>query len=493
MVEQHAVPPPLSPFEVMAHQRMAEAINQASREEDYFDILFRLESVSPLAGAAAECPFFVLMPPSLKNRKEWLEILKDTGLDQQLIQTLTASGFMPFGREHFAKKTRSDIFEGLGTIASHTLVDLDYGILLLPIGPTIGNFSLDRELLERLQAVSPFFVQSPASVLSVGPMRAHYAMQRQNPSIPKVIEFEASSRSELDQILQKISAGCANLPMQLWFRGQSNDYLLADLRKFATVCPWRNIVDSSLVPSLYRQSWNGTSGLREYCSRLHTLHEYVLFMKSQLAMVPYTTRGTVGLPIEKLSDAWGAYTGGPTVTQTNQAGEIVATRDYHPAFLGMQQSFFLQHYGLPSNILDITHDIDVALFFAQNEATSDSVFIPVDYSAKSPLIYIFLLVPGMDRFIDSRTLSEHYRLERPLRQQCGLLCGASYITRNYYARFVGIKIHLKQPIEFKRDLSADYLFPDRSVDPFLDALLRFQQHRGLKDVAPFELNYKHKS
>ena len=482
-----ASPPPLSPFELMIHHRIAQQIVDAKDNDAFFDILYALESASPLAGAAAECPFFVVMPPTLDLRESWPELLKDLELERTLIDTLTSNGFMPFGRELFLKKTLTDIFEGLQLDATHTLVDLDYGILLRPQGGAIGNFSLDRGLLERLQAVDPYFVQSPASVLSVGPIRAHFALHRKVPSVPEAIEFEVSSRAELDQIIRRITDGCRDLPLQLWFRGQGSDYLLSDLRAYETVCPWRNVVDSSLIPSLYRQAWNGTSELSEYCSKLHAIQEYVLFMKGHLAMQQYTTRPRDGDALEKLSDAWGAYTGGMSVTQTDQDGRIIATRDYYPAFTGMQQSFFLQHYGLPSNILDITHSVDVALFFAQNEVTSDSRIVPVDYLSKDPLIYLFFLQPGMDRFIDSQTLSEHYKLERPLRQKCGLLCGASYVNRNYYARFIGVKIRLKNQIEFSTSLTPEFLFPDRKSDSFLDALLNFQQEQGLTSVAPFEL------
>lgn len=471
----------------MAHHRMAQQINDAKDSEDFFAILYELESGSPLAGAAAECPFFVMMPPTLHRRELWPNLLKELYLDSTLVETLTSSGFMPFDRELFLKKSLTDLFEALQLDATHTLIDLDYGILLCPHGTAIGNYPLDRGLLQRLQAVSPFFVQSPASVLAVGPIRAHYALHRTVPSVPEAIEFEVSSRAELDQIIQRITDSCREFPLQLWYRGQSRDYALADLRAYEAVCPWRNVIDSSLVPSLYRQAWDGRTDLSDYCSKLHTIQEYVLFMKSHLAMQPYTTRSEDGEACEKLSDAWGAYAGGMSVTEADQDGRPVATRDYHPAFNGMQQAFFLQHYGLPSNILDLTHSVDVALFFAQNEVTGDSRMARVDFSSKTPLIYIFFLLPGMDRFIDSQALSEHYRLERPLRQKCGLLCGASYINRNYYARFVGVKIHLKSPIEFNSMLTPQFMFPDRETDSFLNALLTFQRERGLTAVSPFEL------
>ena len=92
-----ASPPPLNPFELMMHHRIAQQIVDAKDNVTYYVILYASESASSLAGAAAECPFFVLMPPTLELREPWPELLKDLEPERTLIDTLTSNWFMPFG------------------------------------------------------------------------------------------------------------------------------------------------------------------------------------------------------------------------------------------------------------------------------------------------------------------------------------------------------------------------------------------------------------
>jgi len=208
-------------------------------------------------------------------------------------------------------------------------------------------------------------------------------------------------------------------------------------------------------------------------------------MKARLDIRPYTSRTPNAPASEMLSEAWGPYTGGFTVTEV-RGGEPVQARDYHPGFYGLQQAFFLQHYGLPSNILDITHDLDVALFFAQNELTSDNVFVPAATATAQPLLYAFLLDKHLDRFLNSEALAEHHGLLRPLRQKCGILAGASWTTRNFYARFLAIRIKLKNHVPWG-ELTQEYLFPPPEEDTFLADLRDFQKQQSLGRVRPFVL------
>ena len=160
-------------------------------------------------------------------------------------------------------------------------------------------------------------------------------------------------------------------------------------------------------------------------------------------------------------------------------------RDYDHTYRDLQRFFFLQHYGLPSNVLDITNDLDVALFFAQN-SFQDGHCHPVDPEECEPVLYVFLLDKDLDLYLDSAKVSEHYGLLRPLRQRCGLISGASFGTRNDYARLLALKISIQQPIEGV-EFDADYLMPGPDEDGFLASLLEYCQDRGLSRMRPFVL------
>ena len=160
-------------------------------------------------------------------------------------------------------------------------------------------------------------------------------------------------------------------------------------------------------------------------------------------------------------------------------------RDYHHTYRDLQRFFFLQHYGLPSNVLDITSDLDVALFFAQN-SLQEGHCRPIDPEECNPILYMFLLNKDLDLYLDSAKLCEHYGLLRPLRQRCGLVSGASFGTRNNYARLLALKVSIRQPIEYAQ-LSADYLMPGPVEDEFLASLLEYCREHGFSRIRPFVL------
>ena len=99
------------------------------------------------------------------------------------------------------------------------------------------------------------------------------------------------------------------------------------------------------------------------------------------------------------------------------------------------------------------------------------------------ILYVFLLRPGLDLFLNSQPLSENYGLLRPLRQRCGLMFGASFINRNDYARFIALKIILRGDVDYQA--RPEYLIPPPSEDPFLQRLLDFAQTMQFRDIRPW--------
>lgn len=477
-------PSSVGPLDLIMHGQRIRDLTDNSSEEQFFDTYSGLESSSPLSGAASECPYYVYMPPTLRPQEHWVDDCRDLQIARGELSQLFSSGFMPMSREVFQKKTLTDFFEALRINSDHTLVDTYYGLMLQKTETGMGNFLLDRAMLERMQQVHAHYKKSPASVLSIGAIRGHAALGDPQADAFSVREIPLSSRVELDRLITRVRVGLKGMSAQLWFRGQSSDYRISKLSGLEHLCPWRHADDTSLIPSLYRQAWSGSGSRLDYARMLVDLESYILFMRDRLQLKEYTTRQGSSDSVEKLSAAWGSYSGGLTATASDQAGNVTAIRDYHPGFSGLQQAFFLQHYGLPSNIMDITSDLDIALYFAQTRVSDGSVHaLPEDeYPA---VVYLFLLVPLLDRFIDSQSLSEHYGLERPLRQKCGLLCGASYITRNYYSRFIAIKTVLEKPIQYSSDVTTAYVYPDRSEDKFLDALIEYSEKADLHSLKPF--------
>lgn len=473
---------------LVGEEFLSHKLDVAKSPEDWKDIFETLENEGPFAGAVAECPFFVTMPPTLDQRSSWAS-KRDQALPIETWDKLSAKNFMPLDRQAFVNRVLSDFIEPSGTTATHPLVDLDYGLVLTP-GGRWKNMTMDLSHLMRIQAADRYFVKFPSAIFSLGALRVRHLIGLNSPSPWEVPEFEVSTRAELDIILERLNSKLAGRRVEVWFRGQVDDYFIDDSLQSESLCAWRATKDSSLVPSLYRGAWHGAD-LKPYAEKLLRIQRYASFAQRHLQITPFTTRGDDDLPVEKLPENWGWYSSGFSATSVDQEGRHIATRDYHPAFHGLQQCFFLQHYGLPSNILDITKDLDVALFFAQNEVTRERVVQPVPESHSHSVIYVLLLVPGLDRFLDSSVISDKNVLLRPARQKCGLLCGSSFITRNHYARYIGLKVKLRKTVSYDPTLTPSYIYPPRTEDTFLDALLRFRDsHRELLgDIGPFEPSF----
>jgi hypothetical protein len=471
-------------FSILMQERLQESIKSANTPEEWEEIFQRLEKSGPFAGAAAECPFFVAAPPIFEQQKSWSRF-RAQEVDEAAWSSMTQRSFMPLDRNLFQRVTHNDLLEVTGSKASHPLVDLDYGLVLTPDGK-MKNLTLDFGHLMRLQMADAHYRRFPSAVFSVGALRARALLELNSPEPWIVPEVEIHSRAELDEIIVRLNDKISATSAQIWFRGQTSDRLLDGNLSTQPLCPWRETRESSLVPSLYRNAWHGEE-LRPHAEKLLRIQKYVTFMQAHLKMRPFTTREPGGAAIEKLSPAWNYYAGGMTFNTVDSDNNILSTRDYHPAFNGIQRTFFLQHYGLPSNVLDITKDLDISLFFAQNRASKEGHVIPLGDNADSAVIYVFVLIPEIDRFLDSSVLAESFGLLRPARQKCGLLCGASFINRNHYARYVGLKLRLKKSISYDKNITTSYIYPPREEDKFLDALLNFSERNSeeLGDLLPF--------
>ena len=466
-------------LEFRQDQRLEDDLKSENTREDWERILLELEMFGPYTAAAAECPFFVTTPPTLLPKVAW-ESVRDPAIDEETWVRLTEHSLMPLDRALLFRRTGSDLIDVTGTPATHPLVDLDYGLVLTP-GGRFRNFTLDAAQLKRLQEVDHYYVQFPSAAFSVGAFRARGLLGQKSDEPWTVPEFEVAERRQLDSLIDQLRSRLGSAARaEIWFRGQTSDFLIDGSLKSEPLCPWRNTQDSSLIPSLYRSAWHG-GDIAPYAEKLRRIQKYVSFARRHLGIQTFTTRAPGEPDNEKLPHEWDSYAPAFTSHQTDSLGNVLSSRDYHHAFDGLQRSFFLQHYGLPSNVLDITKDLDTALFFAENEVDKEKRVVPA--AEGSGVLYVFILLPGLDRFLDSSLLSEHYGLLRPARQHCGLLCGASFLNRNHYARYIGLKIKLRQRLPYDPRLTPEYVYPPREEDVFLNALLAFSE-RHMAELGP---------
>jgi hypothetical protein len=429
---------------------------------------------------------------------------------------------MPLDLELLQKRTSGNSFfdapalvgekSGLFSVEQRYVpLDVEYGVATYARNrPTWFNIAFTRHITERYGDVYPEIRRDRTQFLSIGALRRTKltADARRQDTWRPAREW-VSERNRLDALLDKLRQLAADCGYQVWMRGQPVDYQTSNLsgEARAGLCPWRAVRDSSVVPSLYRKLSKVLEERPLFKRFCHELAVASQFLELTLFQSPSTERRLYEQRKEWTAAAWyrALPVPMPTAVRTSDGQRSTSTlffgepdpavlaqlppdatiHDYNPVLRSLQSAFFMQHYGLPSNLLDLTNDLDVALFFAQHEVAGADM-VPVDFHARRPVIHVFLVDPNQDIFIDSAALASSYDMLRPLRQHCGVLAGASMINRNEYARVLALTIHLEERLPTPENF-ARHLFPPSGEDPFLKRLDEFAEGEGLSNMYPWAL------
>ena len=478
----------INPLEIFDLNQIKKRIENTTNPKDLLTIIETIETrLNFIKSTIYDNHFFLVAPGTHEKSSKWIKSLIDYGsLDIKKIEKLISHGFVVFSRALLKTKSVFDIFESLGFTNDLLLLDKDYGLVLLPEPSKKKNFYFGMNELTRYGETYPLLQEQLSNLLSIGAMRVHALINSKFDFSP--IEIELSSREELlsyvnllNEKLQK-----SNSRFQIWFRGQSSEYFMDKLdTSLFEFCPWRSILDVSLVPSLFRKSELIQNDLKGYATKLYEILNYEIGLSNHLNIPKYEIRKSEVDEIKKffLKSVWEDSNAPLSIKVVNSEFGTSEIHDYNPIYRGLQTSLFLQHYGIQTNILDITQDIDSAIFFAQHTLTCGK-YIKQEEIDKS-VIYLFLLDPKTDRFLDSTILLENFGIQRPLRQKCGVLAGASYSNQNYYSKFVSIRFKLSKHIEMKSGVTKDYLFPPIENDDILKFLTKYSEEKELTTVKPF--------
>ncbi|WP_152529028.1 hypothetical protein [Stutzerimonas azotifigens] len=262
-----------------------------------------------------------------------------------------------------------------------------------------------------------------------------------------------NSESELGDLIKVLKDSASNLPgVELWFRGQSQDYQTPD-RSILTqlnITPYSNVRDSDFTPSLYRKYDEFLDCESHYEGLVLELAEWVYYAKQ---IIPSGSQANIN---------------------TQAAGVAAVNASGLESY---QRGLILQQYGAPSAYLDITREHTIAAWFATRKCIASNG--KMEYKSHSwnerssedwPTIYVFPLVKGLHTYLDLNSILSGSGAKRPERQQCGLLGGAGNLARNYCARYLGVKIRLGPGFKISNAYDAGDLFPSESEDDVLKHL-----------------------
>lgn len=163
-----------------------------------------------------------------------------------------------------------------------------------------------------------------------------------------------------------------------------------------------------------------------------------------------------------------------------------------------------QHYGLPSHGLDVTTNLDVALWFATNQYKSNeegfSYYQKIDstYWTKDknywPIIFVFqpvlnTVIPSLQTCKELKQLN--IRALRPERQSAKFFLGGHSDHQNRLAEAIVCAFRLK-PSDYQTVVNFDYLFPKPQEDIAYAEMLNLEKVEMFKGIIDGKVNKFHK-
>lgn len=154
-----------------------------------------------------------------------------------------------------------------------------------------------------------------------------------------------------------------------------------------------------------------------------------------------------------------------------------------------------QHYASQTSGLDISFDIETAIFFAtykfQFNSEGRAYHLKVKKGDHRGVIYGFCFsepsVKKTEFLVKDFDLFKTYRPERVLRQNCGLPLFGEY-ERNIAVTDLDFIIHLDKDFDYEGTRTPGYMFPNVKEDPFYGKLLELKDKYPdlLGDIVEYE-------
>lgn len=285
-----------------------------------------------------------------------------------------------------------------------------------------------------------------------------------------IIEYTAFSKDDLNCIVSEITdiLSTSEYFEKIWFRGQREKYLTMrspnTLHKLGLNKKYSKM--PSLIPSLGRQIneenfYDITSNMKRWVKafKIWTLtqsEEFKDVFKSNSDMYQELVKSIEPEEMVSFINKCPYDIGEYLLFQSEkeQRSEILSS----------------QQYGGYTSMLDITDDLDVALFFTQSKFNQLSNKFELYNPNPKNVVYVFVegkntgtIDMSEQAFLMATNDGIRSLPSRILNQKCGLLIGANCLAKNTYGFRVVAKIHLNSP-NIITTKTVDELFPDIKID-----------------------------
>lgn len=284
-------------------------------------------------------------------------------------------------------------------------------------------------------------------------------------------EISITRAKSAEEVFEAVEGIRNNSKRRLLFRGQTQNY---SLKREVPNSHFEvdGLGEISLFPSVWRKFES---------AHLGGIHEFLApeqFFWKKLFLSNFDQK-EINKRIKRLAGDevcyWNAFDlEDCTDSYLQSYGQILADIQMGATFnLYLNLATLLQHYGLVSPVLDLTSDINVALFFATNSMINNGG--KPDYyfrgtNNRKSVLYIFDDVSEVATYRQER-VAKYLKPLRPIKQSC-VVVGSESHAMNLPADFLRHIIIFDFDIEKPFQLNAATLFPTSEEDLFLAALQR---------------------
>lgn len=148
-----------------------------------------------------------------------------------------------------------------------------------------------------------------------------------------------------------------------------------------------------------------------------------------------------------------------------------------------------QHYAKQTSGLDISFDIETAIFFATNKLNwnndGTAYHTRIEKGKHKGVIYSFVFrdppIKKTEYLIQDFDLFKSFPPERILRQNCGLPLFSNY-ERNIAICDIDCIIYLDEDFDYETKLSPSYMFPNETEDLFYKKLLEIKRRNTYSEL-----------
>lgn len=285
-----------------------------------------------------------------------------------------------------------------------------------------------------------------------------------------ILEYTVSTKNELHEVISELTSVLSESKYfrKIWFRGQRKEYDIETSidviekigfpREFARM--------PSLIPSAGRFSDLDTyRDMRDMS--LYWIAAFKVWLLSQVKGVAQELKIDGEMYKEMIQSLEPHKMAKFLISCPYDIDEYVFAQSTEPMWASILAS---QQYGGSTSMLDITDDIEVALFFTQSYLNKKTGKFELCKPDSSNVIYILASTRGSstvnlsESIFDSIPYDEQYALPpRILNQHCGLLRGADMFGKNTYAYRILAKIKFSGP-GVVTTKTVEEMFPNIDID-----------------------------